>query len=447
MLTLDFTNIMSESIGEDCGLTSEDINSLRDKIKEIHFEILQRRPKELYFLDLPDQNTEEIRSLAEDIRNNSEFFLLLGIGGSALGPKALFEALKPFYNLKGSPKIFIYDNVDPATLQSILSMINLQKTTVNVITKSGSTLETISSFLILLNALKKVHSKELSKWIIATTNPEKGILREIAIKEGLRTLPIHPQIVGRFSVLSPVGLLLSAVSGINIKAVLKGAKDLSMRCNEENIWKNPAYMYGALMYLMNQKKGKNISVLIPYSDRLKTFSEWYCQLWAESLGKNNQGQTPYPSVGTTDQHSQLQLWMEGPADKVITFIRIENYGTDISILPEDIESLGYLKNHTLGQLINLEQEATELALLKAGRPNLRINIPIIDGYYMGQLFMFFELATVVAGMLYGVNTFNQPGVEEGKNLVYGVMGRKGYESKRKEVEIYREVIRESRYRI
>jgi len=447
MLTLDFTNMMSENIGEDCGLTPEDINSLRDKIKEIHSEILQRRPEELYFLDLPDQDIEEIQIIAEGIRSHSEFFLLLGIGGSALGPKALFEALKPFYNLKESPKIFIYDNVDPLTLQSILSMVNLQKTTVNVVTKSGSTLETMSSFLVLLNALKKLHGKDFSKWIIATTDPEKGVLREIAIKEGFRTLPILPQVVGRFSVLSPVGLLLSTVSGINTKAVLKGAKDLSIRCNEESLWENPAYMYGALMYLMNQKRGKNISVLIPYSDRLKAFSEWYCQLWAESLGKNNQGQTPYPSVGTTDQHSQLQLWMEGPADKVITFIRIENYGTDISILPGDIESLAYLKNHTLGQLINLEQETTELALVKAGRPNLRINIPMIDGYYMGQLFMFFELATTVAGMLYGVNPFNQPGVEEGKNLVYGIMGRKGYETKRKEVEIYRDVIRKSRYRI
>jgi len=188
-------------------------------------------------------------------------------------------------------------------------------------------------------------------------------------------------------------------------------------------------------------------VLLPYSDRLKAFSEWYCQLWAESLGKNNKGQTPYPSTGVTDQHSQLQLWMEGPKDKVITFIDILDYGDDIVIHNEDIKSLGYLKNHTLGELIRAEQEATELALAKTGMPSMKLNVPKIDGYYMGQLFLFFELVTAVTGMLHGINPFNQPGVEEGKNLTYGIMGRKGYEDKKKEVVEYRKKIKKSKYKI
>jgi len=446
MITLDFTNIMSESIGRDNGLTSEDINSLKDRFKEIHANILQRRLPELYFLDLPDQDTDDICAIADNIRSNADYFLLLGIGGSALGPMAMLEALKPFYNLKNSPKIFIYDNVDPATLTSILSIIDLKKTIVNVVTKSGSTVETMSSFLILMNALKKVHKDKFSKWIIATTDPEKGILRETALKEGFKTLPIHPDVGGRFSVLSPVGLLLAAVSGINIKGLLKGAKDMLRSCTEEDIWRNPAYIYGALMYLMKQKK-KNISVLMPYSDRLKAFSEWYCQLWAESLGKDNLGQTPYPSTGTTDQHSQLQLWMEGPEDKVVTFIGVEDYGTDIPIPDEGIEPLSYLKNHTLSELIKAEQEATELALVKVGRPNMRLNVPMIDGYYMGQLFLFFELATAVTGMLYEINPFNQPGVEESKNFTYGIMGRKGYEEKGQEVALYREKMKNSKFKI
>ncbi|MBI4680036.1 MAG: glucose-6-phosphate isomerase, partial [Nitrospirae bacterium] len=194
---------------------------------------------------------------------------------------------------------------DPSTLTRILSLIDLKKTVVNVITKSGSTVETMSSFLILINALKKTQGKNFSKWIIATTDPEKGILREIAEKENFKTLSIHPHVVGRFSVLSPVGLLTAAVAGINIKGILKGAKDMLIKCAGENLWKNPAYICGALMYLMEEKKKKNISVLLPYSDRLKAFSEWYCQLWAESLGKNNKGQTPYPSSGVTVQDSQL----------------------------------------------------------------------------------------------------------------------------------------------
>lgn len=449
MLTLDFTNMVSDVYGPGKGssLAPGDINSLKDRYREIHADIAGRQIPGLYFLDLPDQGTEAIYTLAGDIKKRSDFFLLLGIGGSALGPRAMIEALKPFYNLRYSPKIFIFDNVDPSTLTSILSIIDLKKTTVNVVTKSGSTVETMSCFLILMNALKKVHKNEFSKWIVATTDPEKGILRKTALKEGFNTLPIHPDVGGRFSVLSPVGLLSGAVAGIDIKEVLKGAKDMFLRCSEEDLWENPAYMYGALMYLIEQKRQKKISAIIPYSDRLKSFSEWYCQLWAESLGKNNLGQTPYPSTGTTDQHSQLQLWMEGPDDKVITFIRVEDYGSDFSIPDEGIEQLGYLGNHGLNELINAEQEATELALTKAGRPNMRLNIPRVDSYYLGQLFLFFELATAVTGMLYGINPFNQPGVEESKNLTYGMMGRKGYETKKEEVDKYRERIKKSRYKI
>lgn len=437
--------MMSEAIGSN-GLDANDINSLKERLHEIHADIVQRRLPELYFLDLPKQDTEEINAIAHSIRSKSNYFLLLGIGGSALGARALVEALKPLYNLKNYPKIFIYDNLDPTTLTSILSIINLNKTTVNVVTKSGSTVETMASFLILLDVLKKIHGNKFSKWIIATTAPGKGILREIAEKEGIKTLAIHPHVVGRFSVLSPVGLLPASVAGINIKGILKGAKDISMKCAEEDMWKNPAYMCAALMYLMEQKM-KKISVLVPYSDRLKAFSEWYCQLWAESLGKNGMGQTPYPSTGVTDQHSQLQLWIEGPKDKVITFISIEDYRDDISIYSQDIKALRYLDNHTLGRLIRAEQEATELALTKAGVPNIRLNIPLIDGYHLGQLFLFFELVTVVTGMLRGINPFDQPGVEEGKRLTYGIMGREGYEDKGQEVFRHRERLRNSKYKI
>lgn len=444
MITLDFTNMMSEAAGSN-GLSAEDINALKHRLKKIHSDIVSRRLPELFFLDLPDQDEGEINAVADSVKNNSDYFLLLGIGGSALGARTVLDALKPFYNLKNSPKIFIYDNVDPHTLTSILSIIDLKKTTVNVVTKSGSTVETMASFLILMNALKKVHKDAYSRWIIATTDPEKGILRDIAVREGFRTLPVPAEVGGRFSVLSAVGLLPASVAGINIKGLLKGAKDMFIKCSEEDVWKNPAYMCGALMYLMGQKK--NISVLIPYSDRLKTFSEWYCQLWAESLGKDNRGQTPYPSKGVTDQHSQLQLWMQGPKDKVMTFIGIEDYGADISLHNEDIKSLGYLRNHRLGELIKAEQEATELALVKAGIPNMRLNVPLLDSYYLGQLFLFFELVTAVTGFLYGINPFNQPGVEEGKNLTYGIMDREGYEDKKQEVLDYREKIKESKYKI
>ncbi|MBI4654596.1 MAG: glucose-6-phosphate isomerase [Nitrospirae bacterium] len=447
MITLDFTNMMADSIGKDNGLSRDDLNSLKDRIKAIHTEISERRIPEFYFLELPNSDTRDIGLIGESIRSNSDYFLVLGIGGSALGPRSLLEALKPFYNMKHVPKIFIYDNVDPSTLESILSTIDLKKTTVNVITKSGSTVETMASFLILMRLMKEAHRNKFSKHIIATTDPEKGTLREIAEKEGFRTLTIHPHVVGRYSVLSPVGLFLGAVAGINIKGLLNGARDMLKKCSVEDIWENPAYMASALMYLIGQKKNKDISVLLPYSDRLKTFSEWYCQLWAESLGKNGLGQTPYPAIGTTDQHSQLQLWIEGPKDKVVTFIKIDDHGTDITIPEENIPAMSYLNGHSIGELISAEQEATELSLQKARIPNMRLNMPMIDSYYMGQLFLFFELTSAVTGMLYGVNPFNQPAVEEGKNLTYGIMGHKGYEDKCREVFNYRGKIQELKYKI
>ena len=448
MITLDFTNVMSNGQGKE-GLTSDDIDSLKDRLKDIHADIIQRKMREFYFLDLPHQNTEQITLMADNIKATSGYLLLLGIGGSALGPRAILQALKPFYNMKHAPKIFIYDNVDPSTLTPILTLLDLKRTTVNVITKSGSTVETMASFMILIHAMKELHGEQFYKRIIATTDPEKGALREMAVKFGFRTLPVHPDVVGRYSVLSPVGLLCSSVAGININGLLKGARDMIRRCSEADPWENPAYMTASLMYLLQQKKNKNTSVIVPYSDRLKAFSEWYCQLWAESLGKNGMGQTPYPSIGTTDQHSQLQLWIEGPRDKVVTFIKIDDYGYDVPILDSEneLKAMSYLKNHTLQQLIKAEQEATELALVNAGIPNIRINVPMIDAYYLGQLFVFFELATAVTGMLYGINPFDQPAVEEGKNLTYGIMGRKGYEAKGQEVLSYREKIQKSKYKI
>jgi glucose-6-phosphate isomerase len=429
MLELNFSNMMSEVIGEK-GISEKQVEALKDKVAKAHDGISTRKWNELAFIDLIKQDTSEIKKIADDIKRESESFLLLGIGGSALGPKTILEALSPMHNLKKTPKVFIYDNVDPTTLDNIMSVIDLEKTTVNVVTKSGSTAETMASFMILYEKLKG-HAERF----VATTDPEKGPLRKIASEKGFRTLSIPPAVGGRYSVLSPVGLLLAEVIGVSADELLQGAKEMHDRCLEPELWKNPAYMFGTLLYLMDVEEKRNINVMVPYSDRLKPLSEWFCQLWAESLGKLGMGSTPYPSLGTTDQHSQLQLWMEGPEDKVIVFIKIDDYGVDIKI-PEVFKDtpIGYLGGHSLSELINAEEESTELCLAKTGRPNMTLKVPVIDAYHLGQLFYLFELATAFAGFLYGVNPFNQPSVEEGKNFTYGMMGREGFESKKAEVE-------------
>lgn len=363
------------------------------------------------------------------MRANAQDFVHLGIGGSALGPKTIIEALSPMHNILSTPRIFIYDNVDPLTLSNILKAVDLEKSVVNTVTKSGSTAETMASFMVMYDRMRNFAER-----IICTTDPEKGYLRKVATELGMRTLPVPSGVGGRYSVLCPVGLLPAEVAGISSDELLRGARDMHARCTEPDIWKNPAYLFGTILYLMDVEEQRNINVLIPYSDRLKPLSEWFCQLWAESLGKLGMGTTPYPSVGTTDQHSQLQLWMEGPEDKVIVFIKVEDPGADVTI-PKVFEDsgLGYLCGKTFSELMNAEEESTELCLTKNGRPNMTITVPRIDAYHLGQLFYFFEIATAFAGFMYGVNPFNQPSVEEGKNFTYGMMGREGYEAKREEV--------------
>lgn len=441
MIGLNFSNMMEGVIGAE-GLSERIIENFSGRIEEAHKKIKDRIMPELAFIDLHSQDTSEIKDTARHIRETSENFLILGIGGSALGPRAILEAMSPFHNLQKKPRVFIYDNVDPRTLKHIFSLIDLKKTSVNVISKSGSTAETAASFMFLWDEMKKVPGGEISKRFIITTDPEKGNLRRIVREEDLMSLLIPQGIGGRYSVLSAVGLLLAEVIGIDSDSLLRGAMDINNKCSEPNFRKNPAYLFGTLLYLMNEEKRKTINVMVPYADSLKPLSEWFCQLWAESLGKDGKGLTPYPSVGTTDQHSQLQLWIEGPRDKVLIFIRIDNYGNDIKIpgVFKDIEGLSYLSGHTLSELIKAEEEATELALAKAGIPNMTITMPQIDAYHLGQLFHFFGLATAFTGFLYRINPFNQPGVEEGKNLTYGIMGKKGFEAKRKEVEDYREKI-------
>ncbi|MCL0035330.1 glucose-6-phosphate isomerase [Thermodesulfovibrionales bacterium] len=435
MIRFDFSNLMQDVVGRN-GLSEDDFKTI-DTARLIEI-IDSRKYPELEFLDLPWADISAIKEVGRYARGFDNF-LLLGIGGSALGPRSILEALSPFHNLRRSPKVFIYDNVDPVTLSNILEIVDLKKTVINVITKSGSTTETIGSFMIIWQRLKE-QSLKPEDHIIVTTDPEKGNMRKIADDYGLRSLPIPNGIGGRYSVLSPVGLLLGETIGINSNEMLRGASDIHGRCMDPDLWRNPAFLFSSGLYLLQSLRNKNITVMMPYADRFKSFAEWFCQLWAESLGKDEKGFTPYPSVGTTDQHSQLQLWMEGPRDKVVIFLSIENYGKEINIpaVFQDMEGLGYLSGHTLSELTKIEQEASEIALTKNERPNITIEVPTIDEYHLGQLFHFFGIATAVAGFLYGINPFNQPGVEEGKNLTYAMMGKKGFEAKRKEFEQYRQ---------
>lgn len=453
-LRLDFNNMMSEFIGPK-GISEEDLIKLEVQIEQAEKAMIEKRANgKMDFRDLPynqEEVVKDIKDYVNSIKDQFESFVLLGIGGSALGPIAVQQAINhPFYNelssekRNGFPKLYVADNVDPERLCTLFDVIDLKTTLFNVVSKSGSTSETMSQFMIIKEMLEKELGKEeAKKHIVCTTDAKAGNLRPIAEEEGYKSFVIPAGVGGRFSELTPVGLLPAAICGIDIEELLAGAAFMDEICKTENTFKNPGFMYAILQYLA-MKKGKNISIVMSYVDSLKYIADWYAQLWAESLGKkfDNEGnivrvgQTPIKALGVTDQHSQVQLYTEGPQDKVILFLGVDNYKSEIAIpkIYSDIPSLGFLGGETHSKLIKTEQMATEYALLKAEQTNMTLTVPEVNEFTVGQILYLFEVATAFAGELLNINAFDQPGVEEGKNATYAMFGRPGYEAKKEELD-------------
>lgn len=450
--SFDYNNMMAESVGAKEGITSAELKAVKDKADSAFREVMDGRGKGwMGWMDLPynqDEIVADIVKTAKKIRSKYKYFVVLGIGGSALGPIAVFQALKHLHyndlpkDRRNGPKFYVEDNVDPERMEALFDVIDVEKTMFNVITKSGATSETMSQYLVVMQKLKEKLGENASKHIIATTDYAKGNLIRIAKAEGFKTYYIPDGVGGRFSELCPVGLLPAAVLGIDIARMLEGAKAMDQACAKEDMHSNPALMAAALSYLSMQK-GKNVSVMMPYADSLKYMADWYCQLWGESLGKSVNkrgeevfvGQTPVKALGVTDQHSQVQLYTEGPFDKVVTFLAVENYRTTFPIAKgcEDIPDVAFLGGHTFNELISAERLATEYALTKAHRLNNTVTLKEVNEFTIGQLLYFFEMQTAFTGAMLEIDTFNQPGVEEGKNATYALLGKKGYEKKREEL--------------
>lgn len=451
-ITVDYNNMMSDFIGEQ-GFTDAELSSNK-KFAETAYKTVQaeRGTGMMGWTELPYNQAEIVKDIlntAKYIRKNFDNFVVLGIGGSALGPIAVFQALCHLRHnelpkkLRKAPKFYVEDNIDPERMNALFDVLDLDKTVFNVVTKSGATSETMSQYLIIFDKLKEKFGDKAKDHMIATTSSNKGNLIKIAKAEGFKTFYIPDGVGGRFSELSPVGLLPAAVLGIDIKAMLKGAAFMDKLCKSKDIKKNPALISALLQYL-SMKKGKNISVMMPYADSLKYIADWYCQLWGESLGKavdkNGNtvyaGQTPVKSLGVTDQHSQIQLYREGPFDKVITFIAVENFRkeSEISDGCKEFPDVNFLCGHTLSELINSERKATEYALTTAKRSNFTITLPEVNAFTVGELLYYFELETAYTGAMLNIDTFNQPGVEGGKNATYALFGRKGYEATKQEMD-------------
>lgn len=454
-ISLDYTNMMADSIGGDFGVTEEALDAFVEQTKLIHEKIQQQRDRGgLAFYDLPGNSevVEEVLCLARDIQTAFDNIIVLGIGGSALGTTAVFNALRYKHNLMneqqrgGLPRLFVLDNVDPDGFSTHLALCQPERTCFLVISKSGTTVETTSQFLVAREWVEARVGESYREHFILITDPKSGILRELADREGYRTCAIPEGVGGRFSVFTPVSLLPLACVGIDISRLLKGAADLSQFVCHDNLRSNPAYLNAVLQYLAYQK-GLQISVLMPYSDRLRDFSDWFRQLWAESLGKKfgtdgslrYVGPTPVNALGTTDQHSQVQLYMEGPFDKVVSFIVVNQFENELPFAEYPASpQMAYLNGHSMAELICLEQQATATALTRNQRSNCTLSIPSIEAESVGALIFLFEVQTLFAGYLFDVDPLDQPGVEEGKQFTYALMGRHGYSEKAKEYAAIRE---------
>lgn len=448
MIRLNYRNVNSFVVGEQGLNIEQEFADYKECIQNIITDLNQRKDKPGQWLQWMNLGYSEetvwyVKEFASMVKGRFENILVLGIGGSALGGIAVTEALlKPYWNLltkeqrNNYPRIFFLDNIDPDMMHGLLNMLDLKKTLVNVITKSGSTAETMSQYMIIKDLLEKELGDDYRKNIVATTDQRVGVLRQLADQEGYKTFVIPDGVGGRFSVFSAVGLLPFALVGLDIDKIMSGVKDMDLALKNTDIYENIAAQGALINYLMDTKLNKRLSVMMPYSSRLKYISDWYVQLWAESLGKEynrngekvNVGPTPIKALGATDQHSQIQLYNEGPNDKLITFIRVDNFENDLEI-PRIFEytGIGYLGGKTINDLINAEADSTRVALADYNRPTMTINLEKVDEYNIAQLLYMLEVQTAIAGELYNIDAFNQPGVEQAKNYTYALMGRAGYE--------------------
>lgn len=439
-IKLDLTYLMDAGIGS-AGLSMAELGEAEEMARRAWESTRALHDsREVGFFALAEDRLLATRALeyARRLPSVIENFVVLGIGGSSLGAKALYSALaRPFDQIRphvpGLPRrLFFADNIDPVSFSALLELCPLEKTVWNVVTKSGTTPETSAQLLIVLERLRDaLGHDEFRKHLVVTTDPEKGALRKLANELDLEAFEVPPAVGGRFSVLSAVGLLPAAVAGLDVQGLLDGARDMAARVLERpQLFENPSLLLASMLFLHDRRRHRRIHVLMPYCDALYDTAEWFRQLWAESLGKRNDtGPTPIAGRGATDQHSQLQLFVEGPDDKVVLFLSVRERGVELPI-PQagaSLGDLGYLAGHGLGELLEAERRGTQMALARAGRPTGVIRLERADARALGELIMLLEAATALAGPLYGVNPFDQPGVEEGKRLTFGLLGRSGFE--------------------
>jgi len=428
-ILFDFNHMMSESVGPS-GLTRDDVDALRPQAAQVHRGIQElRKLGQMPFLDLPHY-TDDLTKLSDRAREARGRFrraLVLGIGGSALGPRLLVNAL-------GSPagiEVEVCDSLDARAWARLSERTKPEENLLVVVSKSGRTLETWAAFVYFFEKFRAALGDNAWKHLFIVTDPDKGVLHELSVQRRVPRFGIPPGVGGRFSVLSPVGLFPAALAGVDVESLLAGARRMEERCGTDDPWLNPALMSAVLHERFESLRKRNVRVSLSYAEGLKDFAPWFAQLWAESLGKKPLdgsraavGSTPVCSSGPQDQHSQLQLYLDGPEDKTVTFLGVEETAEaeNLPAFPDwaralDVGDAALLDKRSVLDLSTVSRAATEEALRARGRPNQTILLKRLDAYSLGQLLMMAELETVYAGQLLGVNPFDQPAVEQIKRNV------------------------------
>ncbi|MEA1930270.1 MAG: glucose-6-phosphate isomerase [Euryarchaeota archaeon] len=409
---LDIGNVLDTSPG----ITEQTLDRLDERVAIAHERIADGMAADEHgyaALNLPETvDTDEIRAAVEPF-GTPEAVLTVGIGGSALGAATISAALADQTDVEAH----FLDNVDPEDTTELLESLPLDETVVNVVSRSGTTAETLANFLVVREAMADAGVDWTDQTFVTTG--DEGNLRNLADKHDLPSLKVPDGVPGRFSALSTVGLACAALQGLNIEGVIEGARS-EMDKLSGSLEASPGYAYGAVAYALAER-GALTNAMMPYAESLEYFAEWFAQLWAESLGKEGLGQTPARALGATDQHSQLQLYRAGPRDKLVTLVRPRER-EDVDIPETDLEGLSYLGGAGLGDLLDAEFEATEASLAAEDRPNVRIEIDRVDAHGVGELLYAMEAATVMYGELAGVSTFTQPAVEWGKKAARGLLG-------------------------
>jgi glucose-6-phosphate isomerase len=421
--THDIANALEDAIGKE-GASETRFSAHLGKAGEAVAALSARkRNNSLPVLNIAERE-DDLALIEETAKRISGFkaLVVIGMGGSSYGGKALCALAHNPFARAGATQVHFIDNIDPLTSDRSLLCLDFKTTVFAIVSKSGDTAETLAQALILVGeAQTRLGKEEARDHFIVITEPRDSALMRLAKTHGFTMLDHDPGVGGRFSALTNVGLLPAMVAGVNIRAVRKGAAEVIRHTFGT---KDPEPAKGAALSVALMEQGRTLSVLMPYCDRLDAMGVWYCQLWAESLGKGGKGGTPLRSLGVCDQHSQLQLYLDGPRDKLISLILLEQAGRGATLPKVSDPALGYLSGRTLGDLMDAEQRATAETLVRNHCPVRVFGLKVLDEEAMGALMMHFMLETMIAGELLGVNAFDQPAVEEGKILAREYLGRK-----------------------